>query len=77
MLETVVRSANCPKNDNIVYIGNLIQKDRGAENAPYPPEASAAARPERDHRKASRAWACISAMSIVDWPPDNIEDFWP
>jgi DNA-directed RNA polymerase subunit alpha len=28
-LELSVRSANCLKNDNIVYIGDLIQKNRG------------------------------------------------
>ena len=30
-LELSVRSANCLKNDNIVYIGDLIQKTRSAK----------------------------------------------
>ena len=32
-LELSVRSANCLKNDNIVYIGDLIQKDRSRDAA--------------------------------------------
>ena len=34
-LELSVRSANCLKNDNIVYIGDLVQKIR-AGDAPHP-----------------------------------------
>ncbi len=34
-LELSVRSANCLKNDNIVYIGDLIQKSEGG-NASHP-----------------------------------------
>ena len=34
-LELSVRSANCLKNDNIVYIGDLMQKTRSG-NAPHP-----------------------------------------
>jgi DNA-directed RNA polymerase subunit alpha len=56
-LELSVRSANCLKNDNIVYIGDLIQKTE-ARCCGRP--TSGASRSTRS-RKCSRAWACTSA----------------
>ena len=56
-LELSVRSANCLKNDNIVYIGDLIQK---TEAEMLRTRISAASRSTRS-RKCWRRWASISA----------------
>jgi DNA-directed RNA polymerase alpha subunit len=56
-LELSVRSANCLKNDNIVYIGDLIQK---TEAEMLRTRISAASRSTRS-RKSSPRWACTSA----------------
>ncbi len=38
-LELSVRSANCLKNDNIIYIGDLVQKTEAEMDIPgWPPE---------------------------------------
>ena len=57
-LELSVRSANCLKNDNIVYIGDLVQKTEAgdAAHAELRPQVA-----ERDQGSAGRRWACISA----------------
>jgi DNA-directed RNA polymerase subunit alpha len=71
-LELSVRSANCLKNDNIVYIGDLDAEDR-AGNAPDPELRPQVA--ERDQGSAGLAWAFRSACrSVPGWPPENIED---
>jgi DNA-directed RNA polymerase subunit alpha len=69
-LELSVRSANCLKNDNIVYIGDLIQKT----------EAEMLRTPNFGRKSLNEIKEVLSGMSlhlgmdIVDWPPENIED---
>ena len=69
-LELSVRSANCLKNDNIVYIGDLIQKT----------EAEMLRTPNFGRKSLNEIKEVLTGMQlhlgmdIVDWPPDNIED---
>ena len=69
-LELSVRSANCLKNDNIVYIGDLIQKT----------EAEMLRTPNFGRKSLNEIKEVLSGMGlhlgmdIIDWPPDNIED---
>ncbi len=69
-LELSVRSANCLKNDNIVYIGDLIQKT----------EAEMLRTPNFGRKSLNEIKELLSTMGlhlgmdIVDWPPDNIEE---
>ncbi len=69
-LELSVRSANCLKNDNIVYIGDLIQKT----------EAEMLRTPNFGRKSLNEIKELLSTMGlhlgmdIIDWPPDNIED---
>jgi DNA-directed RNA polymerase subunit alpha len=69
-LELSVRSANCLKNDNIVYIGDLIQKTEGEM-----------LRTPNFGRKSLNEIKAVLAemglhlgMEVVGWPPENIED---
>ncbi|MBM2577108.1 DNA-directed RNA polymerase subunit alpha [Jannaschia sp. Os4] len=69
-LELSVRSANCLKNDNIVYIGDLIQKT----------EAEMLRTPNFGRKSLNEIKEVLSGMGlhlgmdIVDWPPENIEE---
>ncbi|MEM9811317.1 MAG: DNA-directed RNA polymerase subunit alpha, partial [Pseudomonadota bacterium] len=69
-LELSVRSANCLKNDNIVYIGDLIQKT----------EAEMLRTPNFGRKSLNEIKEVLAGMSlhlvmdIVDWPPENIEE---
>ncbi|MCQ0970932.1 DNA-directed RNA polymerase subunit alpha [Paracoccus sp. TK19116] len=69
-LELSVRSANCLKNDNIVYIGDLIQKT----------EAEMLRTPNFGRKSLNEIKEVLSGMGlhlgmdVVDWPPENIED---
>ena len=69
-LELSVRSANCLKNDNIVYIGDLIQKT----------EAEMLRTPNFGRKSLNEIKEVLTnmglhlGMDIVDWPPENIED---
>jgi DNA-directed RNA polymerase subunit alpha len=69
-LELSVRSANCLKNDNIVYIGDLIQKT----------EAEMLRTPNFGRKSLNEIKEVLSGMGLhlgmelVDWPPENIED---
>ena len=69
-LELSVRSANCLKNDNIVYIGDLIQKT----------EAEMLRTPNFGRKSLNEIKEVLTAMGlhlgmyILDWPPDNIEE---
>jgi DNA-directed RNA polymerase subunit alpha len=69
-LELSVRSANCLKNDNIVYIGDLIQKTEGEM-----------LRTPNFGRKSLNEIKAVLAemglhlgMEVPGWPPENIED---
>ncbi|PJK28506.1 DNA-directed RNA polymerase subunit alpha [Minwuia thermotolerans] len=69
-LELSVRSANCLKNDNIVYIGDLIQKT----------EAEMLRTPNFGRKSLNEIKEVLSqmglrlGMEVPGWPPDNIED---
>jgi DNA-directed RNA polymerase subunit alpha len=64
-LELSVRSANCLKNDNIVYIGDLIQKtgSRDAAHAELRPQVA-----ERDQGSAGQMGLHLG----MGWPPENM-----
>ena len=64
------RTAYCLKNDNIVYIGDLIQKT----------EAEMLRTPNFGRKSLNEIKEVLSqmglylGMEVPDWPPDNIED---
>ena len=65
-----MRSANCLKNDNIVYIGDLVQKS----------EAEMLRTPNFGRKSLNEIKEVLTqmglhlGMEVVNWPPDNIED---
>jgi DNA-directed RNA polymerase subunit alpha len=69
-LELSVRSANCLKNDNIIYIGDLVQKT----------EAEMLRTPNFGRKSLNEIKEVLSqmglhlGMQIPGWPPENIED---
>lgn len=69
-LELSVRSANCLKNDNIVYIGDLVQKT----------EAEMLRTPNFGRKSLNEIKEVLSqmglrlGMKIQGWPPENIEE---
>ena len=69
-LELSVRSANCLKNDNIVYIGDLVQK---SENEMLRP-------PNFGRKSLNEIKEVLSNMGlnlgqvVEEWPPENIEE---
>ena len=69
-LELSVRSANCLKNDNIVYIGDLVQISE-AEMLRTPNFG----RKSLNEIKEVLAQMGLSlGMEVQDWPPENIEE---
>ena len=69
-LELSVRSANCLKNDNIVYIGDLIQKTEG-EMLRTP---NFGRKSLNEIKEVLAAMGLHLGMEIPAWPPENIED---
>ena len=69
-LELSVRSANCLKNDNIIYIGDLVQKS----------ETDMLRTPNFGRKSLNEIKEVLGQMSlhlgmeIPNWPPENIED---
>ena len=69
-LELSVRSANCLKNDNIIYIGDLVQKT----------EAEMLRTPNFGRKSLNEIKEVLAKMGIhlgmdtPGWPPENIED---
>jgi DNA-directed RNA polymerase subunit alpha len=69
-LELSVRSANCLKNDNIIYIGDLVQKT----------EAEMLRTPNFGRKSLNEIKEVLGqmglhlGMEIPNWPPENIED---
>jgi DNA-directed RNA polymerase subunit alpha len=69
-LELSVRSANCLKNDNIVYIGDLIQKT----------EAEMLRTPNFGRKSLNEIKEVLAQMGlhlgmhVPNWPPENIEE---
>ena len=69
-LELSVRSANCLKNDNIVYIGDLVQKTE-AEMLRTP---NFGRKSLNEIKEVLVQMGLHLGMDVPDWPPDNIED---
>jgi DNA-directed RNA polymerase subunit alpha len=69
-LELSVRSANCLKNDNIVYIGDLVQKS----------EAEMLRTPNFGRKSLNEIKEVLAnmglslGMEVSGWPPENIEE---
>ncbi|MCY4541734.1 MAG: DNA-directed RNA polymerase subunit alpha [Rhodobacteraceae bacterium] len=69
-LELSVRSANCLKAENIVYIGDLVQRT----------EADMLRAPNFGRKSLNEIKAVLSKMDLSfgmempDWPPENIEE---
>ena len=69
-LELSVRSMNCLKNDNIIYIGDLVQKT----------EPEMLRTPNFGRKSLNEIKEILSGMSlylgmeIPNWPPDNIAE---
>ena len=69
-LELSVRSANCLKNDNIVYIGDLVQKT----------ESDMLRTPNFGRKSLNEIKEVLTVMGlhlgmqVEGWPPENIED---
>ncbi|MBR1825943.1 MAG: DNA-directed RNA polymerase subunit alpha [Alphaproteobacteria bacterium] len=69
-LELSVRSANCLKNDNITYIGDLVQKT----------EAEMLRTPNFGRKSLNEIKEVLAKMGIhlgmetPGWPPENIEE---
>ncbi len=69
-LELSVRSANCLKNDNIVYIGDLVQKSEGDMlRTPNFGRKSL-----NEIKEVLTIMGLHLGMQIEGWPPENIED---
>ena len=69
-LELSVRSANCLKNDNIFYIGDLVQKTEG-EMLRTPNFG----RKSLDEIKEVLVSMSLSmGMDLPGWPPENIDE---
>jgi len=69
-LELSVRSANCLKNDNIVYIGDLVQKTE-AEMLRTP---NFGRKSLNEIKEVLEGMGLSLGMEITNWPPENIED---
>ena len=69
-LELSVRSANCLKNDNIIYIGDLVQKS----------ESEMLRTPNFGRKSLNEIKEVLTmmglhlGMQVEGWPPENIED---
>ncbi len=69
-LELSVRSANCLKNDNIIYIGDLVQKT----------EAEMLRTPNFGRKSLNEIKEVLAqmglhlGMEVPNWPPENIEE---
>jgi len=69
-LELSVRSANCLKNDNIVYIGDLIQKTE-AEMLRTP---NFGRKSLNEIKEVLAGMGLHLGMDVPNWPPENIEE---
>jgi DNA-directed RNA polymerase subunit alpha len=69
-LELSVRSANCLKNDNIVYIGDLIQRTE-AEMLRTP---NFGRKSLNEIKEVLVGMGLHMGMEIENWPPENIDD---
>jgi DNA-directed RNA polymerase alpha subunit len=69
-LEFTVRTANCLKNDNIIYIGDLVQKS----------EEEMLRTPNFGRKSLNEITGMLAEMGlrldveIAGWPPENVEE---
>ncbi len=69
-LELSVRSSNCLKNDNIIYIGDLVKRT----------EADMMKTPNFGKKSLDEIRAVLGSlglsfgMDVPDWPPENLEE---
>ena len=69
-LELSVRSMNCLKNDNIIYIGDLVQKtDPEMLRTPNFGRKSL-----NEIKEVLSSMSLYLGMEIPNWPPDNISE---
>ena len=69
-LELSVRSANCLKNDNIVYIGDLVQKtEQEMLRTPNFGRKSL-----NEIKEVLTQMGLYLGMEIPNWPPENVDD---
>jgi len=70
-LELSVRAANCLKNDNIIYIGDLVQKT----------EAEMLKTPNFGRKSLSEIKSVLARMDlqlgleVPNWPPENMDEY--
>ena len=69
-LELSVRSANCLKNDNIVYIGDLVQRSE-PEMLRTP---NFGRKSLNEIREVLKVMGLELGMDVENWPPENIEE---
>ena len=69
-LELSVRSMNCLKNDNITYIGDLVQKTEG-EMLRTP---NFGRKSLNEIKEVLSGMSLYLGMEIPNWPPDNISE---
>jgi len=69
-LELSVRAANCLKNDNIVYIGDLVQRSEN-EMLKTP---NFGRKSLNEIKQVLEDMGLNLGMDIPTWPPENIED---
>jgi len=69
-LELSVRSMNCLKNDNIIYIGDLVQKTEG-EMLRTP---NFGRKSLNEIKEVLNAMSLYLGMEIPNWPPENIAE---
>ena len=69
-LELSVRSANCLRNDNIIYIGDLVQKsENDMLRTPNFGRKSL-----NEIREILMQMGLNLGMDVPEWPPENIEE---
>jgi len=69
-LELSVRSANCLKNDNIIFIGDLVQKSE-SEMLRTP---NFGRKSLNEIKEVLQHMELNLGMSVPDWPPEDIEE---
>jgi len=69
-LELSVRSMNCLKNDNIIYIGDLVQKSEG-EMLRTP---NFGRKSLNEIKEVLTSMSLYLGMEIPNWPPENIAE---
>jgi DNA-directed RNA polymerase subunit alpha len=69
-LELSVRSANCLKNDNLVYIGDLVQKtENDMLRTPNFGRKSL-----NEIKEVLTQMGLYLGMNVEGWPPENIDE---